>query len=504
MRKGQINLEFLFAAIIYLGAIGAVLISGTNILPSLSTDVKRSNLYAEAHTVSTKMLAKPGHSSYGETSNWDKNSSTVDSVTSIGLSTSAENYLVVEPEKLDKLQDFTSAKDKINYSEFKDITEAENQYQMNFTWMPVSALNGSFKRYESNSIKVSTSDNLVANWKLDEEDPDSSSDADAIVEDSSGSDNDGTAYGNFGFDQPGIRGTSAYSFDPEEYVRINQGYSYENSTISLWVKPDALTGNQKIIRLGGNGKNWSLKLNDESLNIEYETASSTEDIYSAELTRTWTHVAATIDSDGNYTLYVNGITKGKGTARKNLSEIDPSEVMIGAGDTNTSEVNEEGFGGKLDDVRIYKSSLNDSKIEEIYEGDDPYTKSASNKIIEPSDSNYQSSGNTIRFGRERIGSTYPHFLSVSHNGVFDSIYVSNTWNFTGRSPVFERDSFIFQGESFQLKAIQNTGEVKGNAVVLEQHLKTFGPEPSPDKSVITLERFGVYKNEPMKTEVLSW
>lgn len=504
MRKGQINLEFLFAAIIYLGAVGTVFIAGTNILPDLSGDVQQSDLYTEAYTVSTKILSKPGHSTYGDSSNWEKNDSTVESTTSLGLSSSTENYMVVEPDKLEKLEGFSSTPDKINYSEFKAITGVENQYRLNFTWMPVSYLSGDFKRFESSSIPVSTSDDLIANWKLDEENSDSSDDPDSIVKDSSGADNDGTAYGNFGFDQSGIRGTSAYYFDDEEYFEVNEGYDPKESTISLWIRPDTLAGSQKIMRLGGNGKNWSLELNSGELNVEYEDSGGATEIYSSELTRDWAHVAATIAEDGEYRLYVDGDLKGSGVSRENLTEVNPSKIIVGAGDKDRTESPEEGFGGKIDDVRIYNRSLNAEEIVEIYRGEDDYTKADVSKIIEPDDSGYTSSGNTVRFGRDRIGDTYPHFLAVSHNEVYDRIYFSNTWNFSGRTPISEGDEFFIQGETFRVKAIQNQGRVRGNALVLEQNLKSFGPEASPQRSVITLERFAVYKNEPMKMEVLSW
>lgn len=503
--KGQINLEFLFAALFYLAAAGGLLYAGTDVLPNLEANAENSNLYTEAHTVSTKLLSKPGYTDHGNFRSWEKNDSTVDAATSIGISSSERNYLVVDPAKLDRLQGFSSAPGTVNYSEFKRISEADNQYRFNFTWMPVGELGSSYFRYETADFTVDEDDELVGYWKFDEENTDSDPGPNSIVGDSSGNGNDGTAYGNFGFDQPGIRGTSSYRFDSAEYVRIPESYSSQNATISMWIDPETLMGRQRFLNISGADSSFSLDANSGSANIRYLSSGSSEDIYSGELKQGWNHVTAVIYRDGNYSLYIDGNLKGSGTSRENLQQINPDDLIIGAGDQDRTESDEEGFTGKIDDVRIYNRSLSAERIQKIHRGEDEYVKEGAGKIVAPDESSeYTSSGNRVRFGRGRIGSTYPHFLAVSHDGEYDRIYVSNTWNFEGRNPVAERESFSFQGETFRLNTIQNTGQTKGNAVVLQQHLKSFGPEPAEQSTVITLERFASYRGEPLKMEVLSW
>ncbi|WEL19838.1 LamG domain-containing protein [Candidatus Nanohalococcus occultus] len=502
--KGQINLEFLFAAMLYISAVGGILIAGTETLPDISNGAQRSNLYSEAYTTSSKLLSKPGYSTYGSTTDWDQNDSTISSTTSIGLSTSAENHMVVEPGKLEKLEDFSPNADDLNYSEFKEISGVRNQYRFNFTWLPVPELDGSFKRYESGTIPVDEDDSLVGYWTFDEEAPDSNPDPEAIAEDRSGNGNTGTAYGNFGYREPGIRGTSAYYFDSAEYVNITSSYDSPNATVSMWIKPESLSGEQQFLNLAGGFRNLSMELEDGAVSLNAADFIGTEDIYSANLKREWTHISAVIDRDGSYSLYVNGELRGAGIDRRNLSTIDVSEVIVGAGDKDRSETDEEGFRGGIDDLRIYNRSLSRQEISEITEGKDPYRKEDYMKIIPPTTPSYSSSGNTVRYGRERIGESYPHFLAISHNGIYDEVYVSRTWDFSGSSVITEGDQFSLQDEEFYLKSIQNTGSTRGNALVLRQHLRSFGPEPSTDKSVITLERFAVYLEEPLKMEVLSW
>jgi len=142
--KGQINLEFLASAGLYLLAIGGIMIAGSDALPFNNQD-ERTSLHLEAKSITNQMLSSPGRHSYGSGgTNWEKNSSTVNSITSFGL---ASDFLEVNRGKLESISTTSiHTPANFNYSQFKETTGVENQYRFRFTWMPIIHTNGSFTR----------------------------------------------------------------------------------------------------------------------------------------------------------------------------------------------------------------------------------------------------------------------------------------------------------------------------------------------------------------------
>lgn len=147
--KGQVNIEFLGAAFIYLASLGALILASQSILPEFSSNVHQASLNLEAKQVSDKLLTTPGrHSFGGERTKWQKNDTTIEHTSSIGL---ASNHLVLERQKIMNLRTINpqgSSTNYFNYSQFKEVTGVRHQYRFKFTWMPVVETNGSFTKGE--------------------------------------------------------------------------------------------------------------------------------------------------------------------------------------------------------------------------------------------------------------------------------------------------------------------------------------------------------------------
>lgn len=143
--KGQINLEFLSATFIYLIALGILLSVGSNALPNLSGSTQEASLHLEAKRITDKMLSSPGSQEFSGNSSWEMNETTINSVSSFGL---ASDYKEIEREKIEKIStiDPRSGEERLNYSVFKRLTEADNQYRFNFTWHPIVETPDSFTR----------------------------------------------------------------------------------------------------------------------------------------------------------------------------------------------------------------------------------------------------------------------------------------------------------------------------------------------------------------------
>ncbi|PSH01558.1 MAG: hypothetical protein BRC27_01815 [Nanohaloarchaea archaeon SW_10_44_10] len=142
--KGQINIEFLAAAGLFLIAIVG-LITSSSVLPQYSSSAENMDLYLEAKTFTEQLITEEGrHSFGGGGENWEKNSSTIENIEAVGI---ASDYHVIERSKLDTLQTATvGGNTGLNYSEFKNITRVENQYRFNFVWLPTVQTNYSFQK----------------------------------------------------------------------------------------------------------------------------------------------------------------------------------------------------------------------------------------------------------------------------------------------------------------------------------------------------------------------
>lgn len=132
--KGQINIEFLAAAGLFIIAL-VTLVTSSQVLPSYSSEMDRISLQMEAETLSDELIREEGLHSYGVTGeNWEKNLSTIESAEAIGFA--RENH-VLERSKIRALKTTTvNGAEKLNYSKFRDVTGATNQYHLKFIWLP--------------------------------------------------------------------------------------------------------------------------------------------------------------------------------------------------------------------------------------------------------------------------------------------------------------------------------------------------------------------------------
>lgn len=284
---GQINLEFLAAALIYLGALGGIVLVGQGALPDFTAETQEASLNLEARQISSRLLNAPGRQDYTGRTNWEKNGTTVRHATSVGL---ASGFKQVERDKLLRLRTINpvrGSKNYLNYSQFKRITGADHQYRFNFTWMPVIETSESFRR--------------------------------------------------------------------------------------------------------------------------------------------------------------------------------------GNGDTVTPEIQEP--------------DINDA------DGDPTY---------------YGRSGNDIHYGFHMLNGTPYRFLVTSHNGIYNTTYVSADWDFQGHTPLGTGDEFGRGSDRFTVQRFQNREEEPGSLLMASQNLKSFGAALSNESRIITLHRYAVMEGEPLRVKVLAW
>jgi hypothetical protein len=206
-----------------------------------------------------------------------------------------------------------------------------------------------------------TTSGLVGYWPLDEG-------VGTRAEDMSANNNNGTLVG--GPTWGAGRNGKAISFNGNgNYINLGSSSSINTSvfTYSAWIyNTGANQGSvqQGIIGSSSNGgPEWRLEggapavmglLKQGVANIG--TSNSNIPI------NTWTHVAVTYDSAGNYVFYKNGVLDGSGTSLQSFSF---SNLQIGLGFPGGSG---DYFNGTIDDVRVYKRVLTVTEISNLYKG----------------------------------------------------------------------------------------------------------------------------------------
>ncbi len=226
---------------------------------------------------------------------------------------------------------------------------------------------------------VSTGDNLVGHWTFDTTDG-------STVTDRSGNNLTGTLTN--GADVKNLP-QNAIRFDGGDYIDAGAGTGNElrldsDMTIELWVKPDAISGTQALITLGGkNGDDiaadtylFGLNLkSDGTLSAFHENGSSEPGVTTlATLTAgEWAHVAVTRDvSERTYTVFINGEAVSTGTYSDSLDVVSAATATNATFKIGT-QIDTDGasltrtFTGDIADVRVWNTVRTDQQIADYHD-----------------------------------------------------------------------------------------------------------------------------------------
>jgi hypothetical protein len=207
---------------------------------------------------------------------------------------------------------------------------------------------------------------LVGHWRMNEG-------AGAIAYDTSGYGNDGALQGGPTW-TTGRMGGALQLDGVDDFVEIPHAASLTvNSevTVMAWICPTSYTGPngssyQGIVAKSNSPRSYSLYLQSDAV-LHFSTngigTTSTKTVPLNE----WVHVAAEV-IDGGHLYFINGQIAGSGGSGITLpGSGDTSSVVIG----KTWETDRE-FAGKIDDVRIYNTRLNDAAVVDAMNNDIPF------------------------------------------------------------------------------------------------------------------------------------
>ena len=160
-------------------------------------------------------------------------------------------------------------------------------------------------------------------------------------------------------------GSGALDFDgSDDYVDMgsqpNLRFNNGNFTIAGWVKPDVITGtNTLTANYVDTNKGYFFGIYNSKLGYYSNAWKSANTTLSSGI---WYHTAITIDSSGNYIMYLNGVSDGSGAS--NLPVTGEDTFKIGAYGLNGGLGR---FNGLIDDIRVYNRILSAEEIQRLYD-----------------------------------------------------------------------------------------------------------------------------------------
>ncbi len=209
---------------------------------------------------------------------------------------------------------------------------------------------------------------LVYYWPLDEADG-------VVAQDLSGGQH-GTVVGGATWYPSGGHHGGAIRFD-QVTQRITMGAcdittGGNGFSISVWVKPDMVSGNERMVVAKTIGPQpidqaWSLSfVNATALRFRLQLAGTTHVLTTSQLSifsGAWYHVVGSYNGT-QMKLHVNGSLLATLSVTGTVGYNPDSPASIGAQSTGTAP-----FSGWVDDVRIYDHGLSDQEIFDLLLGD---------------------------------------------------------------------------------------------------------------------------------------
>ncbi|HWF19866.1 MAG TPA: LamG-like jellyroll fold domain-containing protein [Verrucomicrobiae bacterium] len=202
----------------------------------------------------------------------------------------------------------------------------------------------------------------------------------SVANDFSGNGNNGTLAGGV---QPGFTGKvlRSYKFDGASgHVAMPSGYANFQSglTVAVWARPtSSLVTWARIMDLGNGSSsdNIIFARNGTSPNLTFETrlsppagattgqVTASNALYLSQ----WQHIAATLDSSGNVTIYRNGVVVQTGVQTSLPNIITRTNCYVARSDWSTDSY----YQGEYDDFRLYNRILSSNAILALASGGGP-------------------------------------------------------------------------------------------------------------------------------------
>ena len=131
----------------------------------------------------------------------------------------------------------------------------------------------------------------------------------------------------------------------------------DSMTVSCWMKPGRLAGQYQdlVVNRSDGLYNWMLFQHTTDGSIQLHGSAQYKSSYIPTI-GVWINVAATVDSAGNYNLYVNGVVQ-QTVVGYSYANMAPSSLCIGKFGTAA-----EYYLGSMGNIAIYNRALSAAEV----------------------------------------------------------------------------------------------------------------------------------------------
>ncbi|MCF8356979.1 MAG: LamG domain-containing protein [Melioribacteraceae bacterium] len=156
----------------------------------------------------------------------------------------------------------------------------------------------------------------------------------------------------------------AYDFDGvDDAINVEYNFLLNGVSICCWFKSDGNDTTQFLSKAQDPYDNWGLWMDADSIAIHDDIDDSNNVIFSSSIDSEWHFAVAILTENLENKLYLDGVLVGDGIfATDSWSSFD-GNFYIGQRGTN---VYNDFFDGKIDDVRIYDRELTVVEINSLY------------------------------------------------------------------------------------------------------------------------------------------
>ena len=336
---------------------------------------------------------------------------------------------------------------------------------------------------KSATTEAQTQPLLTGWWKLDET-------SGTTAADSSGNSYDGTVTGASWTSSGYIDGGISFNGTSGQRVEVpTSAMSVSAGTISLWGKVSSATNVRYFFGHTSSSTSWADRIQlymsngDSQLDLGLGGSHTTATNIAALSTGTWYHIALTWHN-GDYSVYVDGVSKASGT----YTGLSTLGSVADIGNNGSSSDRTEPFNGVIDDVRIYDKALDADEVNAIYEG---VVEVASSPNPADEATNVATTA-VLSWTPGEYAASHDVYLGTSYNSVADANYSSSEYKGN-----FDTNSFDPNGLGSSTTYYWAVDEVNDTSLWLGD-IWSFTTEAAPDTTAPTPDPM-TWATEPYAT-----
>ncbi len=253
-------------------------------------------------------------------------------------------------------------------------------------------------------------------------------------------------------------------------------------TVSMWVKPDSITGTQILYSQDANTNQFLFQLRLNGAQVEVELARPDGDAVARTSIGTiqagrWTHIALVRENNGSdeiYRIYLDGALDSEAPAI-------PSRILAAAGSTrdyylgtNNAADQQYAFSGLMDEVRIWNTTLSVSTIEDwMFRGVDGTHPSYDDLVLY-----YQFADSSETTVLDTANANHGTLLGFDGTDFKDSSII--TWDTNQNTPINGVLPYLDQDGDSPLNFTVVSQSSLGTAAINDINLNIFSFDPGSD------------------------